>query len=240
MEEYSGHDDAESEDKFTAPFSQAELKAQNFTYAALGHYHDFSEARTESGLLIGAYSGCLGGRNFYETGPRSALLGTIEPGRPGRWNVQIEQLEFDNRRLIMVAMDVTGLSVEDLWQEIVASIEEQGGRAPSDLVYLHLEGRHGAADDPEPILGQLRQTYPELIIFNNARPDYLAETHAENTPEWGYIQALLELKRRVERARTDPEVDAESHPLSGSVVEDALYYGLDALKQRRIIVRNVD
>ncbi len=75
------------------------------------------------------------------------------------------------------------------------------------------------------------------MIYNNTRPDYLSETYNQQGTEWAYIEALLELKQRIERARTDTDSEAA---LSGKIVEDALYYGLDAMRQRRITVRNVD
>jgi DNA repair exonuclease SbcCD nuclease subunit len=236
LEAYSGND-ADRENKMTAPFSTAELKSQNFTYAALGHYHDYTEVRLDSGLLLGAYSGCPSGRSFYETGPRCVLFGAIEPGRPGRWNLQLEPVELDKRRLIMVASDITGLAKDDMQEEIVANIEEQGGRAVTDIVFLHMEGRYGADNDPQLMLAELRQRFPELVVYDNTRPDFLAESYEQNSAESKFIEALLELKRRIERARSSGESDTG---LSGKVVEDALYYGLDALKNKRITLRNVD
>ncbi|HEY9719230.1 MAG TPA: DNA repair exonuclease [Trichormus sp.] len=240
LEGYSGAD-ADWPGKMTAPFSAAELKAQNFTYAALGHYHEFTEVKLDTGLLLGAYSGCLGGRIFDEIGPRCALLGTIEPGRPGRWNVSLEPMEFDTRRLIMVGADISGLSIEDMMDEISLSIEDQGGRPECDIVYLHLEGRYSPATEPETVIERLRERYSQLVVWDNTRPDYLGEKYDQRTTEWKFIGALLELKQKIERARAGTEPDTSNgSKLSGPIVEDALYYGLDALRQKRITVRNVD
>lgn len=238
LDGYMGND-MDRPNKQTAPFSLAELKSQNFTYAAIGHYHDFTEIRMDTGLLLGAYSGCPASRSFFETGPRHVLYGVIEAGRPGRWNIALEPIELDNRRLVMVAADITGLSIEDMLEELVVNIDDQGGRSETDIVFLHLEGRYSPANDPAVVLNELRERFPELVVYDNTRPDYLAETYDERTVEGRFIEGLLELKRRIERARAGTDGDAD-YPLSGKIVEDALYYGLDALKQRRITVRNVD
>ena len=47
--------------------------------------------------------------------------------RPGRWNVTLEPVELDTRRLCMVACDIGELPGDDLVEELAASIEEQGG-----------------------------------------------------------------------------------------------------------------
>jgi hypothetical protein len=53
---------------------------------------------------------------------------------------------------------------------------------------------------------------------------------------------MLILKRKAEReAPIQSEFSLESATkLSGRTVEDALYYGLDALRQKRVNLRNVD
>jgi len=233
--------DADWPGKITGPFSAAELKAQNFTYAALGHFHEFTEVKLESGLLLGAYSGCLGGRTFDELGPRCALFGTIEPGRPGRWSVALEPMEFDTRRLIMVGADITGLSADDMMDEISLSIEDQDGRPECDIVYLHLEGRYSPNTDPDSVVERLRERFSQLVVYDTTRSDYLGEKYDQRTTEWKFIGALLELKQKIERARAGTELDTTNgSQLSGPIVEDALYFGLDALRQKRITVRNVD
>jgi DNA repair exonuclease SbcCD nuclease subunit len=236
LEGYSGND-IESPGKMTAPFSVAELKAQNFTYAALGHYHDATEVRHDTGLLLGAYSGCLAGRSFYETGPRSALFGAIEPGRPGRWNVTLEPVEVDKRHLIMVASDITGLNTDDMLAEILLNVEEHGGRPDTDIFFLHLEGTYDPASNPARMLEQMREQFPCLVVYDNTRPDYLSEAPKQDSTEYKFVESLLELKRRIERARAEGQTDTL---LSGKIVEDAVFYGLNVLKQQRITIRNVD
>jgi hypothetical protein len=54
---------------------------------------------------------------------------------------------------------------------------------------------------------------------------------------------MLEYKRRVEKGRAEAGLlDSSVAPdsVSGGTAEDALYYGLDALRRQKVDVRNVD
>ncbi|HEY9774112.1 MAG TPA: metallophosphoesterase [Planktothrix sp.] len=237
LEGYAGAD-ADWENKQTAPFSAQELRAQNFAYAALGHYHEICEVRTETGVLLGAYSGCPSGRNFDEPGPHCVLLGTIESNKNGAYDVQLEPIEVDSRRLLTVSADITGLSSQDMMDEITLAIEDQGGRPKTDIVLVNLDGTFAASVNPEQVLQQLRSRYCDLVVVDNSRPDYLSEKFDTRTTEAKYIDALLALKRDIEQKRvTTPGI---TNALTGAIVEDALYYGLDALRQKRITIRDVD
>jgi DNA repair exonuclease SbcCD nuclease subunit len=238
LEGYAGSD-LSWPGKQTAPFSAAELAGQKFTYAALGHYHEFCEVRLESGLLLGAYAGCLGGRSFEEPGAHCALLGTVSKAADDSWSTDIELVELDSRRMISVGADVTGLSGDDMMDEITLAIEDQAARPDRDMILVHLDGRCNLSNEPDQLLEQLRARYPQLIVVDKSRPDYLSEKYDQRTTEAKYIDALLSLKRDLERARGTAG-DTTTEELSGSIVEDALYYGLDALRRKRITIRDVD
>ena len=85
------------------------------------------------------------------------------------------------------------------------------------------------------------------MVQDNTRPDYLAETFATGSSEARFIKAMLVLKKEAEKRMAAEEAshDGEEAPaaldhLSGRIVEDALYYGLEALRQKRVNLRNVD
>lgn len=232
---YEGYQggDAGRPNKTTAPFSLEELIAQGFTYAALGHYHDVSDVSTPEGIMLGAYAGAMVARSFDELGPRCALFGTImEDG-----GCSLDPLEVDVRRMLIVGADVSGLSHDHIIEEISANLEDQGGR-PEDMIYLHLEGKYGTGSEPKEVFDELRDRYYHVRLHDNTRPDYLAERFDERTTEWKFIESMLELKRNTERDSADWGADAD--PGSGAVVEDALYYGLEALKLKKVTVRDVD
>ncbi|HEY9784514.1 MAG TPA: DNA repair exonuclease [Candidatus Obscuribacterales bacterium] len=236
LEGYAGPDSAHPE-KYSAPFSVDELEAQGFTFAALGHCHEFAEVYSSKEELIGAYAGSFVGRSYEEVGPRVALFVTCVRQADGRFACSLEPAEFDSRRLYVVGADISGLGDEEMLDEISLNVEDQGARAGQDLVYLHLEGSYPPSLNLLSVLEKLRARYYHLHMSDHTRPDYLGERFDERTTEWKYIEAMLELKKNAETSFGDGSSD---YQMSGSTVEDALYYGLDALRQQKVNVRNVD
>ncbi len=228
--------DRESEIAPFSPFTAEELEEAQFTYAALGHYHDYTEVLSGNGNILGAYSGSLAGRGFDELGPRFALLGTIHNSDFGARQCTIEPLELDRRRMIVVSTDISGLTGEDMIDEITMNIEEQGGRIENDLVFLHLEGNYRIDSNPKAVIETLQEHYYNVAVMDYTRPDYLSESFDYRTTEAKFVESLLAMKKNVEHAggAFDTNLDRSS------VIEDALYYGLDALRQKRVTVRDVD
>jgi DNA repair exonuclease SbcCD nuclease subunit len=226
------------------PFSEDELEAQNLTYAAVGHIKDGYQIFNSQDKLLGAYAGCLAGGSFQELGQRFAILGSIEVEEGGEPNVTLTPQELDVRRMMLVTVDVSGLGDEEIKDEIVINIEDSGVRPDTDVVALNLEGRHKPGCYPKQIAEELSDNFYHLLVVDNTRPDYLAERFDERTTEWKYIEAMLAMKTNAEKPRgremgSDSLSGLPGADLSGKTVEDALYYGLDALKLKRVIVRNV-
>lgn len=235
LEGYQGPDVAQP-DKYNAPFSVEELETQGFAYSALGHCHEFAEVYSNQGVLIGAYAGSFVGRSFAEAGARVGLIVTLQADAEGLLMCSLEPVEYDTRRIVVAAGDISGLTEEAMIEEISLSIEDQGAR-PDDIVYLHLEGGYPPQADPISVVERLREKYYHLYLADNTRPDYLGEHFDERTTEWKYIESMLELKKNVERQSNGDENGLE---VSGATVEDALYYGLDALRQQKVRVKDVD
>ncbi|MBX9668395.1 MAG: hypothetical protein K2X93_12290 [Candidatus Obscuribacterales bacterium] len=233
-----------TQDRITAPFSVEELAAQRFTYTALGHFHEYTELCDENDLLIGAYSGCLIGRNFDELGPRVAMLGTIttEDGVPV---TTLEPIEVASNRLTYVPVDISGLDAEGIKAEIAYGIQEQEIRPDVDIVCLSLEGSYSNDLDPFEVAQELRPDFYQIVIVDRTRPDYFAEEYDPRTTEHKYLESMLERQRQAEEKRSaNPKADTLTGVpgmlLSGKTIEDALYYGLDALKKQKVTHRHVD
>lgn len=242
LEGYAGPD-AEIADKYSAPFSVEELESQAFTYAALGHCHEFAEVYSSAGKLIGAYGGSFVGRSFEEAGPRLALFGSVIVGPSRIPECKVEPVEFDNRRIHATGVDVSGLAEDVMAQEVSLAIEDQGARPGQDIVYLHLEGSYPPEADKSAVVERFRDNYFHVRVADHTRPDYLSERFDERTTEGKFIEAMLEYKRRVEKGRAEAGLlEGSSAPdsVSGGTAEDALYYGLDALRRQKVDIRNVD
>lgn len=226
--------------KITAPFSAQELARLGFSYAAVGHYHDMTEIRADGGPLLGAYSGCLVGRSFEESGPRYALFGSVARREDGTAECVLEPAEMDCRRLLVVSCDITGMTSTEVMREVKSALEKQGARQGIDIVCVKLEGRHPTGGEPRYVIENLRGIYYHLVVEDETRPDYLTQRFDKRTTEGRFVQALLELKKRAEAAGGTLSDTEYGSSLTVEIIEDALYYGLEALKEKRVTVRNVD
>lgn len=227
------------------PFSEAEMLAQNMTYFAFGHVPEPHQITAEgSDKVIGGYAGALASGTFDKLGPRYALLGEISCDSNGECAVALNPIEIDQRRMMLISVDVSGLGDDIIKEEIMVNIEDGGVRPDLDVVALSLEGGFKPGANPLAVAEELAQTFYCMQIVDNTRPDYLAERFDERTTEWKYIQAMLDMKTKAERMSetASPQDSLSGLPgtdISGKTVEDALYYGLDALRQKRVTVRNV-
>ncbi len=244
LDSYPGIDGLAPE-RISAPFSVEELAAQRFNYAAIGHFHEYTELCDEYDNVIGAYSGCLVGRNFEEIGPRVAIIVNVTVNDDGTSVVVLEPIEVASNRLCYVVVDVSGLDAEALQDEIAYGVQEQEIRPDVDIVCISLEGTHPAELDPVSIAERLRPDFYNLLIVDRTRPDYLSEEYDERTTEHKFLQSMIEQQRRAEEKRAQnpkaqSRTDLPSMLISGKTIEDALYYGLDALKGRKVTIRHVD
>ena len=231
--------------RVTAPFSVDELDNQRFTYAALGHCHDYMEVENADGILIGAYSGTLAGRNFEELGPRGAIHGSIQSLADGTTTLELNPIEVARNRIMYIGVDITGLDEEMIKEEILLYLEEVDVHPEDDIVALSLEGRLSRETQVDSIIEQLKNEFYHLIVVNRTRPDYLSEQRDQRTTEHKFIEKMLEsIQEAEEKRRLSPTSDSltgiPGALISGKTIEDALYYGLDALKKKKVTVRHVD
>jgi DNA repair exonuclease SbcCD nuclease subunit len=218
-----------------------ELVNHGFDYVGLGFGNNFAEVRDLNGLLVGTQSGSLVAQKINQSGSRLAVFTTLE-WINGTTALRIKTGDFEKRRIYAVSSDISGLTTEDASIEIAQLLEDEGARPQEDIACVDLEGRHDPQASPKMIVELLKQTFFHAVVSDNTRPDYLTQTFHESSPEARYIEAMLILKRKAERdAPVQSEFSLESaSKLSGRTVEDALYYGLDALRQKRVNLRNVD
>jgi len=95
------HGDLGVRDSKYRPLTAEQLERTGVDYAALGHQHAFSGVRRSGGTWY-AYSGCIEGRGFDETGEKGVLLGTVFPGR-----TELRFVPFGSRRYEILTVDVT-------------------------------------------------------------------------------------------------------------------------------------
>lgn len=241
---YSGAESGDSK-RVSSPFTVDDLDGQLFTYAALGHCHDYTEIENGEGVLIGAYAGCLQGRSFEELGPRGVIHGQLSNMEDGATSIELSALEKAKNRIMYLGVDITGLDNELIKEEIILMLEELDVHPDTDIVGLSLEGRVATDVQIDAIVNELKDEFYHLILMDRTRPDYLSEQYDERTTEHQFINKMLaSIQEAEEKRRLSPTTDSltgiPGALISGKTIEDALYYGLDALKNKKVWVRHVD
>ena len=217
-----------SEKETVIPFSDAELVAQGFTYAAIGHYHSFAEIRDDSSHVCGAYSGCGQGRGLDEAGEKCVIVGEISPD--GR--VELERVEVAERRIVRVEVDVSGSRDNtEIIARMDAGVSTQA--RPCDVVCAFLKGTLAPGIEVDTSVWQSRQPYFAVNVNASAiEADYdleaIGRESAASSLRSVFVRKMLE---RQEQATDEDEK---------RTVRDAIYYGLYALDGKKLEPRDAD
>ncbi len=216
----------------TLPFTDAELAAAGCAYAAIGHYHD--TARIEHhGRLLGAYAGCPAGRGLDECGPKHVLAGEIDA--TGR--ASIRPVRIDRRTIHRLSVNCTGaLSGEGIVNRIDERLAGCGATA-EDLVYIEATGAIPPGLQPrlpDGYLSALRGRFFHVQADLSAlRPDYDLDRYATGAAEAHTTEGRF--VRRLQ-ARLAELLEAGDEG-GAAIVQQAIEYGLDAIRGDRIQMR---
>jgi hypothetical protein len=139
-------------------------------------------------------------------------------------------VRLDPRAIHDVEVDCTGLLHRDAVLNLVAERIRERTTRPDDMVYVRLTGLLSPTVDLTVPDGFLADRYFHVQVDASAlRPDYDLDAYrdaADATTEGRFVRRLL---ADLERA-ADPDERA--------AVEQAIYYGLDALKQGKVQPRH--
>ncbi len=113
------------------------LREKGIDYLALGHIHEYAEGAID-GRGRYAYSGCLEGRGFDETGVKGFVLLTIEKGIEARF------VPFSTRAISKIEVDVSGLEEGYAMKE---RVEEQVAFQKENIYRIELVGEVDAEVD---------------------------------------------------------------------------------------------
>ena len=214
----------------TIPFSDDEIAAQGFDYAAVGHYHDPADFIDATGRIVGAYAGCPAGRGLDETGEKNVVVGEAvreEPGAPAR--VRLERVPLDRRRIHLLEVPCMGLSHRDAIFRRADELVALRDCRSDDIVCLRLTGRVSPGVDLRVPEGYLSDRFFHTTVdVSRLRPAYDLDRYRRE--ELRTTEALFarEMLRRMEEA---------PNPSERRLIENALYYGLDALVQKEVSPR---
>ena len=81
----------------------SKLKDKNINYLALGHIHEYGEFKLDDRGVY-AYSGCLEGRGFDETGEKGFVMLTVTD------KIEREFIPFSKRKIVKIEADLTDIT----------------------------------------------------------------------------------------------------------------------------------
>jgi DNA repair exonuclease SbcCD nuclease subunit len=111
------------------PVSLADIENSGFDYCGLGHIH-LNDGVNMAGSVHYAYSGCLNGRDFGETGKKGAIIITFDGKKPTFENIIFSTYTYEEAKL-----DVSGITDgSELRRRISALVSEY-----SDTTFLRVE-----------------------------------------------------------------------------------------------------
>jgi exonuclease SbcD len=212
----------------TLPFSEAELASQGFDFAAVGHYHDHAPLVSPDGRVLGAYAGCPAGRGVDEEGERYVLVGEIIK-EDGSTSVRLETVRLDARAVRVVEVDCTGATHREAIAGRIEAALAARGASTGDLIHLRMTGRV-----PPGIDTRLPEILPSDRFFHVSadlsalKPDYDLDRYRDGTLRTTEARFARELLGRLED---------ETDPARRRILENALFYGLDALLQKTVVPR---
>lgn len=188
--------------------STPRLKGKNIDYLALGHIHKYAEGQLDSRGKY-AYSGCLDGRGFDETGEKGFVLIDVKNNK-----TSYEFIPFSSRCLYEVELNVDGF---DSWFEFkdFAVKELTGGYPLTSLIKVVLKGRHTIdfIIDKEGLAKRLGEEFFFVKVYDRTDLKYNIEDYANDKSVLGeFIRAI-------------DESDMENH-----MKNEVIMCGINALK----------
>jgi DNA repair exonuclease SbcCD nuclease subunit len=216
--------------RITLPFSDEELAAQSFHYAAIGHYHSYA-AIEHGGRILGCYAGCPAGRNLGELGKKTVLLGDVLV-TDDEVRVEVEPIRLDRREVGRVEISVDGVTHGQALMERVQHGLAGSGYSRDDLLLVELVGRLPRGIDAT-VPAELASERFFHVVFDSSgvKPDYDLEVYLREGLSSTEGRFAREMKARL---------DGETDPARRRLIENALYYGLDALVLKEVVPRYED
>lgn len=219
---------AEYKDKSLSDEELTEIIGQaNFSYTAVSGPLNQCRVRSEGGRVIAAASGTFTAQSASETGARVAFVASLSRRLPERLELELEPIELDPRRIINLKLDLSSLEPSNWKTELESNLTACGARQ-DDILLFDLSGTYPAGVEQD-LVQQIRdKSFFHIRCSDVSRPDYLSTLSAENKIE----QSLIDHMNRLFAESPDDE--------QLSVIDDALYLGLEALREGKITLRNAD
>lgn len=215
------------------PISTLDIENSGMDYAALGHIHSPGEFR--AGKTVAAYAGCPEPLDFGDEGERGVFMvriGDRLTGPSGQRDVRTEFIPMATRLMRKAEVDVSGIETPEQVRQAVAALGDEASRK-KDLWSVSLTG----SVEPElsldlPVLQrEAGEGFFFLRLNARYRPSYDLAALGDRSKESLEAKFVREMRAAMEGA------SLRKDGRQADVAELALYYGLDALRQGKILLR---
>ena len=159
------------------------------------------------------------------------LLGEVTI-RGARVAVEIEPVQLDRRQIAQMEIEVSGVTHRGAYLEHVEHALQASGCGEEDLVLAEVRGRLPRGIHPSIPPEFLADRYFHVEFdTSGVKPDYDLDVYLRSPPSSTEGRFVREMKDRI-----DEETDRDRR----KILENALYYGLDALVQKEVSPRYED
>ena len=168
--------------------STPRLKGKNIDYLALGHIHKYSEGQIDFRGKF-AYSGCLDGRGFDETGEKGFVLIGVQGNK-----ASYEFIPFSSRCLYEVELSVDGYNSWFKFRDFAIN-ELTKNYSSASLIKVVLKGRH-AIDfvvDKDGFARRLSEEFFFAKVYDKTDLEYNVDDYINDKSVLGeFIRAIDE------------------------------------------------
>jgi exonuclease SbcD len=211
------------------PIHPDDIRESCMDYVALGHIHNPSSDKL--GNTVYSYPGSPEPLDIGDVGPRGAYLVTINEGEFGS-RVEAEFVPLSLRQVHKIELNITGLETEERLKNAILDVKDASIRK-QDIFVINLEGAVEPSFNPdlEVIEREISQEFYSVRLTSGYVPDY--DLDVLLSPDATSLEArfVKHLDSTAERLLK------EGDHRGARIAKLATFYGLDALRQGRILQR---
>lgn len=207
-----------------------EIRESGFSYLAISGPKNQIRFCDGDQNIRAVATGTFIGQSAAETGPRTLVFGNLDRQLDGTLNLSIENREFDPRRIVELNFEIGNMDTSKVGSKLAEIIADCGARAEKqDILILRISGLFPGGCAPVQIDDALKDSFFQLLLIDKSRPDYLQNTSNENTIESRFIEILNLLKQKAEAEANYEELE---------IIENAVYFGLEAIRESKVSIRD--
>ncbi len=211
------------------------IENAGYSYVAFSGPSNQVILQKSDGLVYAAAAGTFIAQTEKEPGARTAIFANLDRHMGGKLELNINPEEFDPRRIVSISFDFSKNNPDTTASEFKAELEKSGVRKESDILLVKLSGYYPFGQKSELIDPEMENAYFHLKVDDESRPDFLESMSEKNTIETRYLEIMNSLK---DEALKMPEGSERNEKLK--ILEDALYYGFEAIREGKVSIKNAD